>query len=71
MMTARKRSDLLTERGLGPVPKYSNDDWIDAALDREEGQIVMHQRFEETDWFRFHQAAKVQFALVLELTKEI
>ncbi|MFH1243009.1 MAG: DUF6765 family protein, partial [Pseudomonadota bacterium] len=66
-----KINDLLTERGLGSVPKYSKDDWIDAALDREEGQIVMHQKFEETDWFRFHQAAKVQFALVLELTKEI
>ena len=53
------------------VPKYSKHDWIDAALDREEEQIVMREGFEETDWYLFHQAAKVHFATVFELTKEL
>lgn len=67
----KKIEDLVTESRLGVVPKYSKHDWIDAALDREEEQIVMREGFEETDWYRFHQAAKIQFALVLELTKEL
>jgi len=67
----KKIEDLLTESSLGMVPKYSKHDWIDAALDREEEQIVMREGFEETDWYLFHQAAKVHFATVLELTKEL
>jgi hypothetical protein len=39
--------------------------------DSKRDQIVMHEGFEETHWYRFHQAAKVQFATVLELTKEL
>jgi hypothetical protein len=67
----KKIDDFLIENGLGTVPKYSKNDWIDAALDRKEGQVVMHEGFEDTDWYHFHQASKVQFASVLELTKEI
>ncbi len=66
-----KISDLLTEKRMGIVPRYSKNDWIDAALDRKGEQIVMRDGFEETDWYRFHQASKVQFATVLELTKEL
>ena len=66
-----KIEDLLTESGLGALPRYDKSDWIDAALDRQGNQIVMHAGFEETHWYRFHQAAKVQFATVLELTKEL
>jgi len=67
----KKIDDFLLENGLGTVPKYSKNDWIDAALDRREEQVVMHEGFEDTDWYHFHQAAKIQFASVLELTKEI
>jgi len=67
----QKIDDLLTDNGHDAVPGYSKDSWIDAALDREGGQIVMCERFEETHWYRFHQAAKAHFATVLELTKEI
>lgn len=67
----KKIDDFLIENGLGTVPKYSKNDWIDAALDRKEERVVMHEGFEDTDWYHFHQAAKVQFASVLELTKEI
>jgi hypothetical protein len=66
-----KIDDLLTEKGLGAVPKYSKNDWIDAALDRKGNQIVMREGFEKTDWYRFHQAAKIQLATVLTLTKEL
>lgn len=66
-----KINDLMTEKGLGEIPKYSKNDWIDAALDRREEQIVMREGFEKSDWYRFHQAAKVQFAIVLELIKEL
>ncbi len=62
---------LLAEMGLGEIPRYSKHDWIDAALDRKEESLVMHEGFEETDWVHFHQAAKIQFATVLDLTKEL
>ncbi|MBW2351999.1 MAG: hypothetical protein JRF51_02100 [Deltaproteobacteria bacterium] len=65
----KKIEDLLTESGLERAPKYSKDDWIDRALDRRGEEIVMRDGFEETDWYQFHQAAKAQFALVLDLTK--
>ncbi len=67
----KKIDDLLAENSLGMVPKYSKHDWIDEALDRKEEQIVMREGFEETDWYLFHQAAKVHFATVLGLTKEL
>lgn len=67
----QKIDDFLTVNGHDAVPGYSEDSWIDAALDREGGRIVMSERFEETHWCRFHQAAKAHFATVLELTKEI
>lgn len=66
-----KIDDLLTEKGLGKVPAYNKNDWIDAALDRKDDQLTMHSGFENTHWFHFHQAAKKQFALVMELTKEL
>lgn len=62
---------LLAEMGLGEIPRYSKHDWIDAALDRKDESLVMHEKFEETDWVHFHQAAKIQFATVLYLTKEL
>ena len=67
----KKIDGFLTENGLGIVPKYSKHDWIDAALDRNEEKVVMHEGFEKTNWYHFHQAAKLQFANVLELTKEL
>ena len=66
-----KINDLLAEKGLGAVPRYSKNDWIDAALDRKEDRIVMREGFEETDWYHFHKAAKIQLAIVLELTKAL
>ncbi len=66
-----KIDDLLTEKGLGTVPAYNKNDWIDAALDQKNDQLTMHPGFENTHWFHFHQAAKKQFALVMELTKEL
>ena len=67
----RKIDDLLTANHFGAVPRYSQNNWIDAALDITDGQIVMREGFEATDWYHFHQAAKVQLALVLELTKAL
>lgn len=67
----RKIDDLLTANHFGAVPRYSKNNWIDAALDITDGQIVMREGFEKTDWYHFHQAAKVQLALVLELTKTL
>ena len=64
-------ADLLADRGLGTIPDYKKDDWIDAALDRKNQKLSMHPGFENTHWFHFHQAAKRQFALVMELTKEL
>lgn len=61
----------MTESGLGALPKYDKNEWIDEALDRKGEEVVMNEGFEETHWYRFHQAAKAQFATVLELTKEL
>jgi hypothetical protein len=67
----KKIEDLLTDRGLGMVPAYNKNGWIDAALDQRDDKLVMHPGFENTHWYKFHQAAKRQFAQVMELTKEL
>jgi hypothetical protein len=67
----RQIDDLLTENHFGTVPRYSKNKWIDAALDIKHGQVAMREGFEATDWYHFHQAAKVQLAGVLELTKAL
>lgn len=54
-----------------PIPNYNKNEWIDAALDREGDKIVMRDNFEQTHWYRFHQAAKTHFAQVMELTKTL
>lgn len=59
----------LSENGQGKIPNYSKNDWIDAALDRKENKIMMHTDFEKTDWYYFHQASKVHFAHVMQLTQ--
>ena len=64
-------ADLLSEQGHGAIPDYKKDDWIDAALDRRDEELCMHPGFENTYWHHFHQAAKQQLALVMELTKEL
>ena len=54
------------------IPNYEKNTWIDAALDKdEEGAPVMKANFTNTDWYRFHQAAKIQLAQVADLTKAI
>jgi len=56
----------------GKIPDYNKDAWIDAALDKgEKGTPVMNDNFANTDWYHFHQAAKLQLAQVAELTKTI
>ena len=66
-----KINDLLVDNGLGEAPKYEKDDWIDAALTKQEIEVVMSPGFETTPWFHFHQAAKTHFALVMNLIKGI
>jgi hypothetical protein len=61
----------LNDNGLGPIPQYSKDSWIDAALDRTEGKITMRAGFPGTDWYKFHQAAKAHFAVVMDLIKGV
>lgn len=68
----KKIADLLADKGLGEIPEYKEDSWIDGALDRDkENKLIMREGFEETDWYQFHQAAKVQLSTVLDLTKEL
>lgn len=62
-----KINDLLVDNGLGDARRYEKDDWIDAALDKKENEVVMSPDFEETHWFQFHQAAKTHFAIVMNL----
>lgn len=65
---------LLTERGFGIAPAYNKDHWIDASLDRsdpKQRKLLMRPGFENSHWHQFHLAAKKQFALVMELIKEL
>jgi hypothetical protein len=66
-----KIASLLMDNHLGPIPKYSKDDWIGAALDKKEGKINMSDDFFNTDWYHFHQAAKVHFAAAMDVIKEL
>ena len=64
-------SAFLTARNLGEIPDYNKDSWIDAALDRSGDDIIMKPNFTDTDWYRFHQAAKDHFSHVADLIKGI
>lgn len=66
-----KVASLLIDNQLGSIPTYSKDDWIGAALDRQEGKISMSVGFFNTDWYHFHQAAKVHFAIAMNLIKNL
>jgi hypothetical protein len=64
-------SDFVNDNNLGQTPVYSKDRWIDAALDRAHGKIMMRADFPDTDWYRFHQAAKAHFAMLMDLIKSV
>jgi hypothetical protein len=64
-------SNFLIRSGEGPIPNYLKDSWIDAALDKSGDEVVMKPDFTMTDWYFFHQAAKVQLARVFDLIKEL
>ena len=66
-----KINALLHKNGLGEVPKYDKNSWIDDALDKSGNEVVMQPRFEDTHWHKFHLAAKAQFATVIELIKDL
>jgi len=55
----------------GSIPGYSRDAWIGEAIDKDAGEVSMKPGYTDTDWYRFHQAAKIQLSKVAELTKEI
>jgi len=67
----KKISNFLIQGGYGPIPNYSKDTWIDAAIDKSGDELVMKPNFTRTDWYHFHQAAKVQLARVLDLIKDL
>jgi uncharacterized protein (DUF1919 family) len=55
--------------GEKPIPDYKKNAWIDEALERSENEVKMRTGFDTTDWYYFHQAAKAQIALVVDLIK--
>jgi hypothetical protein len=61
----------LNDNGKGPIPNYAKERWTEAALDRTGKEVKMRPGFENTDWHRFHQAAKSQFSLVLNLLQDL
>jgi hypothetical protein len=66
-----KVANLLMDKGLGSIPNYSKDDWIGAALDKKDGEIIMKADFFNKDWYYFHQAAKAHFATAMNVIKEL
>ena len=67
----KKISDFLIGSGLGHLPNYSRDAWIDAAIDKSGDELIMKPNFTKTDWYYFHQEAKVHLASVLSLVGEL
>ena len=53
------------------IPKYDEQQWIKAALDKTGEEAEMANDFEQTHWHQFHLAAKAQLALVLSLISEL
>lgn len=64
-------SDFLNDNGHGQIPDYSKDKWIGDALDKSGDDVVMKRDFTNTDWYKFHQAAKTNFAYVTDLIKAL
>lgn len=62
---------LLQNSGLGEIPDYDKNEWIDTALGKNGGEITMTPDFRESHWYKFHQAAKIHFAMVIDLIKEL
>ncbi len=67
----KKINSFLKKNSKGTVPKYKVNKWIDDALDKSGKEITLKSNFTSTNWYRFHQAAKIQFARVLDLIKEL
>jgi len=67
----KKLSEFLIASGQGPIPNYSKDAWIDAAIDKSGNELVMKPNFTKTDWYYFHQAAKGHLGSVLGLVGEL
>lgn len=63
--------DFLRKRSNEPPPKYSRYSWVNEAIDQSGGEMVPKSDFAETHWYRFHRAAKIHLALVLELIKAL
>jgi len=66
----KRISDFL-RLGERTIPDYSKDSWIDEALDKSGEEIIMKPDFTRTHWYRFHQAAKIHFAIAMDLIKMI
>ncbi len=60
-----------TSNLVGGTPIYSKDAWIGAALSTAGNDVAMIPGFDDTHWYRFHQAAKVHLAWVADLTKKL
>lgn len=68
----QKIADLISDKGLGTIPGYDKNKWIDEALDRKENEnLEMRPNFVGTPWYHFHQAAKIHFAQVMQLTQDL
>ena len=57
----------------GGIPTYDKNTWIDEALkkNKDEKRCELNPTYQQTHWYRFHQAAKAQLAEVVDLIKEI
>lgn len=68
-----KIKDFSIDHKLGPIPKYSENRWIDEAIiiDKENSKMDIIPKFTKTHWYNFHQAAKAHFAHVADLTKHL
>ena len=49
--------------------KYQKGRWSDEAVRRSGNRLEASDNFEETDWFKFQQAAKSHLAFVMNMLK--
>jgi hypothetical protein len=66
------RIDKVKEYVNHPDLYYEKNKWVDEAIKKDEGkdELTAYSNFEDTNWFKFQQAAKANLAFVINMLKE-
>jgi len=67
----KKIVEFVSNHNGGDIPRYSPDNWINEALNKTTDSVIMKSNFTNTNWYKFHQAAKKHFAFVMSLISDL